>query len=103
MDSSYYILDASHTQDSNIRRERARAQALRKTQWWLTQLNRGTCHYCGGRFERGKLSMDHIVPIARGGRSVKGNVVVACASCNQNKKLHTPVDLLLAQGRGAGA
>jgi 5-methylcytosine-specific restriction endonuclease McrA len=39
--------------------------------------------------------MDHIVPVARGGKSVKGNVVVCCFACNQSKGLSTPVDIIL--------
>jgi len=30
--------------------------------------------------------MDHVVPVARGGRSARGNVVPACKACNTNKK-----------------
>jgi 5-methylcytosine-specific restriction protein A len=47
-----------------------------------------------------ELTMDHIVPIARGGRSTKGNVVPACKSCNTKKKQLLPMeweDYLLLQ------
>jgi 5-methylcytosine-specific restriction endonuclease McrA len=37
--------------------------------------------------------MDHVVPLARGGRSTKGNSVVCCKDCNNKKKYFTPVDL----------
>jgi 5-methylcytosine-specific restriction enzyme A len=37
--------------------------------------------------------MDHLVPVARGGRSVKGNVVASCKECNNRKKLMTPAEL----------
>ena len=30
--------------------------------------------------------MDHVVPIVRGGRSTKGNIVVSCKECNNAKK-----------------
>jgi 5-methylcytosine-specific restriction endonuclease McrA len=30
--------------------------------------------------------MDHIVPIAKGGKSTKGNVVPCCSDCNAKKK-----------------
>jgi 5-methylcytosine-specific restriction endonuclease McrA len=36
--------------------------------------------------------MDHIVPIARGGRSTKGNVVAACKECNTAKKQRLPME-----------
>jgi 5-methylcytosine-specific restriction endonuclease McrA len=36
--------------------------------------------------------MDHIVPIARGGRSTKGNLVPACKDCNNQKKQLLPME-----------
>jgi 5-methylcytosine-specific restriction endonuclease McrA len=36
--------------------------------------------------------MDHIVPIARGGRSTKGNLVPACKQCNNKKKQLLPME-----------
>ena len=30
--------------------------------------------------------MDHVVPLVRGGRSTRGNVVPACKTCNTDKK-----------------
>jgi 5-methylcytosine-specific restriction endonuclease McrA len=30
--------------------------------------------------------MDHVVPLVRGGRSTRGNVVPACKACNTDKK-----------------
>jgi 5-methylcytosine-specific restriction endonuclease McrA len=45
--------------------------------------------------------MDHVVPVARGGRSTKGNVVASCKPCNTSKKLLTPAErLLLVQRAG---
>ncbi len=91
----YYILDPGLSDPARIKKEREKARKLRKSQWWLTQVNRGICHYCGEKFPPSRLTMDHIVPIARGGASTRGNVVPACEKCNRDKKLHTPVDLLL--------
>ena len=36
--------------------------------------------------------MDHVVPIARGGRSAKSNVVPCCAECNAGKQSLVPVE-----------
>jgi 5-methylcytosine-specific restriction protein A len=41
--------------------------------------------------------MDHVIPLARGGESIKNNVVPACKDCNNSKKLDTPLDDLFAQ------
>jgi len=81
--------------DKHIVRERAKAKALRKSQWWLDQLNAGICHYCGQKLPREELTMDHIVPVSRGGTSTKGNVVPCCKQCNSDKKYLTPVEMLL--------
>ena len=40
------------------------------------------CFYCGSQR---RLSLDHVVPRAQGGRSVYWNIVLACNCCNQRK------------------
>jgi 5-methylcytosine-specific restriction endonuclease McrA len=83
------VEDPSFSADADeeqIRRERTRARELRRTQWWKRRRGTGVCHYCGERFPPHSLTMDHVVPIIRGGRSTKGNVVPACKACNTQKK-----------------
>ncbi len=36
--------------------------------------------------------MDHLVPLGRGGKSVKGNLVPACKDCNNKKKTMLPLE-----------
>ena len=74
--------------EEEIRRERQKAKELRKSQWWKRRRSAGKCHYCGNKVSPRELTMDHIVPIVRGGKSTKGNVVPACKTCN-NKKKHS--------------
>ncbi len=83
--------------ERHIKRERAKAKELRKTPYFQELLRRGVCHYCGKHFPQEELTLDHIVPVARGGRSTRGNLVVACRSCNQAKKFLTPAELLLRE------
>lgn len=78
--------------EEHVRREKAKARDLRNSQWWKNVRGRGTCHYCGGRFHPGELTMDHVVPVIRGGRSTKGNVVPCCKECNNQKKHMVPVE-----------
>ena len=42
----------------------------------------GWCEVCGGTSD---LTLDHIVPLARGGTNEPGNVRVLCRSCNSRK------------------
>lgn len=75
-----------------LSRERQKARALRSSQWWKRRLARGRCYYCGRSFAPEDLTMDHIVPLSRGGRSTKGNVVTACKTCNNKKKYMLPIE-----------
>jgi 5-methylcytosine-specific restriction endonuclease McrA len=43
------------------------------------------CQYCGRRFSTSELSLDHVVPLSRGGPSTWENVVCACLPCNVRK------------------
>ena len=73
---------------ADIARERAKARALRQSQWWKRRRSAGVCHYCGRQVGARALTMDHVVPLSRGGRSNKGNLVPACKECNNKKKYH---------------
>jgi len=70
---------------------------LRKTQWWKNKIALGECHYCKEKFASKELTMDHIVPLSRGGKSTKGNVVPCCKNCNSEKNYLTPVEMILNQ------
>lgn len=83
--------------EAHISRERTKARELRQSAWWRAQLARGCCHYCGGAFPPDALTMDHVVPVARGGRSTKENVVPCCSACNKSKKCLTPAEQILLE------
>jgi 5-methylcytosine-specific restriction enzyme A len=72
--------------EADIKREKEKARDLRSSQWWKRQVAKGVCHYCGNRFSAKELTMDHIVPVSKGGRTTKGNVVPCCKTCNTEKK-----------------
>ncbi len=78
--------------DADLRRERNKARDLRNSQWWKRQCARGKCHYCGSDVSPGALTMDHIVPVSRGGKTTKGNVVPCCKDCNNKKKQLLPME-----------
>lgn len=71
--------------EAHIKRERAKAKELRASQWWKQQIGPGLCHHCGQKFKKTDLTMDHLIPVARGGKSSKNNVVPSCRPCNQSR------------------
>ncbi len=93
----FHALDPRHTDPARLKRERNRASELKQSPWWKQKIKDGICHYCRKKFSPGVLTMDHVIPLARGGESIKNNVVPACKACNASKKLDTPVDDLFAQ------
>jgi 5-methylcytosine-specific restriction endonuclease McrA len=85
----YFIIEVS---EQELQREKEKARALRATQWWKNRVAKGICHWCGKHFHPGELSLDHIVPLVRGGKSSRGNVVPACKECNSRKKYLLPME-----------
>ncbi|HBM16847.1 MAG TPA: HNH endonuclease [Lentisphaeria bacterium] len=82
---------------SHIEREKKKAAEMRKSNWWQNLLQKGICHYCRKKFTPEELTMDHVVPLSRGGKSSRGNIVLCCKECNNNKKYLTPVELILKE------
>ncbi|MGE5238012.1 MAG: HNH endonuclease [Chloroflexota bacterium] len=76
----------------DLRKERALARALRGSTWWKRKRATGRCYYCGAHVSPGNLTMDHLVPLVRGGRSTKNNIVAACKECNSRKKYLLPLE-----------
>ena len=89
MDSTPFIVSVS---EEEARRERRKARELRSSQWWKRKRAKGICYYCGGKFPARELTMDHLVPIVRGGKSTKGNLVPSCKKCNTDKKHRLPME-----------
>ena len=90
MSREFFDFDAPD--DAEIRAERAKARELRKTRWWQRKTAPGLCHYCGKQVAFKEITMDHLVPLARGGRSTKDNLVPSCKECNNLKKSLMPIE-----------
>lgn len=75
-----------------IRREKAKARDLRKGRWWQQKIGQGTCYYCNKNFKPKALTMDHIIPLARGGTSSKNNIAPCCKECNTKKNILLPTE-----------
>jgi 5-methylcytosine-specific restriction endonuclease McrA len=76
--------------EADVRREKARAREFRASAWWKRRVGRGRCGYCERPTPPKELTMDHRVPLIRGGRSVRGNMVPSCKPCNNRKRSFLP-------------
>jgi len=50
------------------------------------------CQYCGSKFPKTQLTMDHVLPVVQGGGKSWENIVTACKPCNQRKGGRTPAE-----------
>ncbi len=48
-----------------------------------------SCQYCGSNK---RLTLDHVIPVSKGGQHKWDNVVTACEPCNQCKRDRTPLE-----------
>jgi 5-methylcytosine-specific restriction endonuclease McrA len=72
---------AADTRRRNARRKANGVFLIAKKE--LIRLSQGPCFYCGSTE---KITIDHVVAIARGGTDSIGNLVPACKSCNSQKR-----------------
>ena len=72
------------------RADLAKVENTLTTEEWLGVLSEfdHRCVYCGRSDV--KLTMDHVIPISKGGPHSKGNVVPSCSSCNSKKGAKDP-------------
>jgi 5-methylcytosine-specific restriction endonuclease McrA len=63
------------------------SELLTSTEWLAILAEAaGRCAYCG---KEAKLTLDHVIPLSKGGKHSASNVVPACLRCNSSKKNYT--------------
>jgi 5-methylcytosine-specific restriction endonuclease McrA len=79
----------------------AKRRAIKRDAWtdnhnaadlaaYFVEIGAHYCAYCDGPAEH----LDHVVPLARGGAHVLGNLLPACADCNLEKSARDPYEFL---------
>jgi 5-methylcytosine-specific restriction endonuclease McrA len=58
----------------------------------IFERDQDTCQYCGRRFDRKDLNLDHVIPRDRGGPTIWENIVCSCIECNTRKGNRTPFE-----------
>lgn len=62
---------------------RRRMPRLSKTNLYIRDLY--TCQYCNTPYSKQNLTIDHVQPISKGGKTTWDNIVAACNPCNSRK------------------
>lgn len=62
----------------------------KRLRWQVLERDNHTCQYCGTTPADGALHVDHIIPVADGGKTEADNLITACEPCNTGKGAGTP-------------
>ena len=95
------VWSRTHRTSARVREQRRRAQkkalpaSLTASQWAAIKVAyRHRCAYCGTKeSKRHPITMDHVIPLSKGGGTTPDNIVPACRSCNSAKKDRAPTTL----------
>jgi 5-methylcytosine-specific restriction endonuclease McrA len=58
---------------------------LKLTRKAIYERDNYTCYICGKEFGESKLTLDHIIPMSRGGKNSWENLITCCQKCNWEK------------------
>ena len=67
------------------RRERCGGDVPRAQRLLILKRDSFTCAYCGERGTASSLHIDHVFPVALGGKNDPANLRAACGDCNRRK------------------
>lgn len=89
----------NHDHNKRLRRLAATKGAIPGWQMEIVveTFSESACHYCGTR--SAPMTVDHVIPLARGGRHEIKNLVPACKPCNSAKHALPPEVFALRRGR----
>ena len=73
----------------NFKQKKVRESICTKKNVGFRDLN--TCQYCAKKLSHSETTIDHVVPVSKGGQLIWGNVVASCRDCN-NKKGNKDLD-----------
>ena len=69
--------------------KRKRSPRFSKTNVFIRDMY--ACQYCSTPLTRTSLTLDHVVPLSKGGRTSWENIVSSCARCNSSKGDRTDI------------
>jgi len=73
-----------------LHRVNGRKRAVKFSRINVATRDNFSCQYCGDRLPLRKLTYDHVIPRAQGGKTSWGNIVMSCYDCNSKKGNKTP-------------
>jgi 5-methylcytosine-specific restriction endonuclease McrA len=76
------------------KQKKAKPPANPKSRREAMYLEMPWCHWCMDSVSYMNMTLDHVIPLSRGGTNARHNLVVACQECNNRKGSWMPDDWL---------
>ena len=87
-DKEYFLMrfieDVLFDKRKNIIK-RERGILTLKLRYQIFKRDNFRCALCGATSEETKLEIDHIIPVSKGGKTIKSNLRTLCFNCNRGK------------------
>jgi 5-methylcytosine-specific restriction endonuclease McrA len=64
----------------------------------LLAFQKNRCAVCRASLKRAGYHLDHVIPLARGGKNVDRNIQLTCPKCNQKKHAKDPIAFMQERG-----
>lgn len=85
---SVYSYDCTKRQKRRAAINNTACKATAKDVQIIIKKSKGLCYYCG---KKDKMTLDHVIPLSKGGLHEKANLVAACSHCNTSKGNRDPI------------
>lgn len=83
------IEDISFDKRKNVIKKE-RGMLTPKLRYTILKRDKFKCVLCGATGKENKLEIDHIIPISKGGKTIKSNLRILCFNCNRGKGNEKP-------------
>lgn len=94
--SKRHVTDSARVVNNNFQEFQDRLLSLEERRDLRLRLLKDDphCRYCRGRVHRRNATLDHIIPVSKGGEHTEANLVLCCATCNSRKSDSTVLEIL---------
>jgi 5-methylcytosine-specific restriction endonuclease McrA len=87
-------MDAANNAARRARKKKAKGRYSVGDILALLEASNGICFYCPADISGGKHTIDHFIPLSRGGSNWPSNIRMACVNCNSMKGDMLPKEFL---------
>jgi 5-methylcytosine-specific restriction endonuclease McrA len=64
----------------------------------LMAFQKNRCAICRASLKKHRYHIDHIIPLAKGGKNADGNIQLTCPKCNLQKRDKDPIEFMRSRG-----